>query len=93
MSEPFKPVVYLKEGCPYSKKLLDFLTRAQLTQRVEIVTGTAGTPAMEAIREQLSAATGQAPRFPTVEVEPGSYRSESDELIGYFSQKYQVGAQ
>jgi hypothetical protein len=81
-------VAYIKEGCPYSMKLLDFLREAKLTDRVDVVQCAAGTPTMEAIREKLSSATHQAPRFPTVEVEPGKFRTESDDLIRYFSEKY-----
>jgi glutaredoxin len=84
----FRPVAYVKEGCPYSKKLLDFLTEAGLTDRVDIVRCAPGTPTMEAVKEKLSSATGSAPTFPTVEVEPGKFRTESDQLIRYFSQKY-----
>ena len=88
MSDQFKPVAYIKEGCPYSMKLLDFLTEAELTDRVDIVRCASGTPTMEAVRQKLSDATGETPKFPTVEVEPGKFRTESAELIEYFSQKF-----
>lgn len=88
MSNSFKPIAYVKEGCPYSHKLLDFLTQAGLTDRVDVVRCAAGTPTMEAVREKLSSATGSAPQFPTVEVQPGEFRSESDQLIRYFSEKF-----
>ena len=93
MSEHFKPVAYIKEGCPYSMKLLDFLTEADLTDRIDIVRCSAGTPTMDAVREKLQSATGDAPKFPTVEVEPGEFRTESDELIEYLSQKYGASTQ
>jgi hypothetical protein len=88
MSDSFKPIAYVKEGCPYSEKLLNFLTEAQLTDSVDIVRCAAGTPTMEAVRDKLSSATGEAPKFPTVEVQPGEFRTESAELIRYFSRKY-----
>lgn len=90
MNESFKPVAYLKEGCPYSQKLLDFLVEENLTDRVEIVRCASGSPTMEAVREKLSSATGQAPQFPTVEVSPGEFRTESDELIRYFADDMRV---
>ncbi len=90
MSTQFKPVAYVKEGCPYSMKLLDFLVDSKLTDRVEIVRCRAGTPTMDAVREKLSSATGDTPKFPTVEVQPGEYRTESSELIRYFEEKYRV---
>lgn len=92
MSDQFRPVAYIKEGCPYSIKLLEFLTEAELTDRVDIVRCASGTPAMEAVRQKLSAATGETPKFPTVEVEPGQFRTESAELIEYFSQKFAAGS-
>jgi hypothetical protein len=88
MSEQFKPIAYVKEGCPYSEKLLSFLTDAELTENVNIVRCKVGTPTMEAVREKLSSATGDAPKFPTVEVRPGEFRTESEELIRFFSQEY-----
>lgn len=92
MTDQFKPVAYIKEGCPYSMKLLDFLTEADLTDQVEIVRCSAGTPAMDAVREKLQSATGDTPQFPTVEVEPGEFKTESADLIRYFSKKYQTHA-
>ncbi len=88
MTHPFKPVAYLKEGCPYSEKLLSFLTEADLTDDVLIVRCAVGTPTMDAVREKLSSATGKEPKFPTVEVRPGEFRTESDELISYLSETY-----
>ena len=88
MSDRFRPIAYVKEGCPYSEKLLTFLSEAQLTDSVDIVRCAIGTPTMEAVREKLSTATGDAPKFPTVEVQPGEFRTESAELIEYFSRRY-----
>jgi hypothetical protein len=92
MSDEFKPIAYVKEGCPYSEKLLNFLTEAHLTDRVDIVRCKVGTPTMEAVREKLASAIGEAPKFPTVELRPGEFRTESAELIGYFSQRYGTDA-
>ena len=88
MSDAFKPIAYVKEGCPYSEKLLKFLAEAQLTDEVDIVRCAVGTPTMEAVREKLSSATGDRPKFPTIEVQPGEFRTESAELIRYLSEKY-----
>lgn len=88
MTDHFKPVAYIKEGCPYSMKLLSFLTEANLADRVNIVRCSVGTPTMDEVRQKLQSATGDAPTFPTVEVEPGQFRTESTELIEYFAQRY-----
>jgi hypothetical protein len=69
---------------------LDLLTDAKLTDQVKIVRCAVGTPTMDAVREKLSSATGKAPKFPTVEVEPGQFRTESDQLINHFLEKYRI---
>lgn len=91
MSESFKPVAYIKEGCPFSMRLLQFITEEQLTDRVDVVRCATGTSVMQAVREKIEAATGHRAKFPTMEVEPGEFRSESDELIDYLDRKYVAG--
>jgi hypothetical protein len=68
--------------------LLEFITESQLDDEIEIVRCAIGTPQMNAVREKLTAATGDQPKFPTMEIEPGTYRTESDELIDYLEGKY-----
>ena len=85
----FKPVAYIKEGCPYSMKLLSYIEEAQLQDRIDIVRCAAGSPVMDAVKHKLSEATGEHAKFPTVEVEPGQFKTESNELIRYFKQKYE----
>jgi hypothetical protein len=86
----FKPVAYIKEGCPYSMKLLSYIEEAQLQDRIDIVRCAAGSPVMDAVKHKLSEATGESAKFPTVEVEPGQFKTESNELIRYFKQKYEA---
>jgi hypothetical protein len=89
MADQFKPVAYIKEGCPYSMKLLSFIEDSHLQDRIDVVRCAAGTPVMDAVKQKLSEATGSSPRFPTVEVEPGEFKTESSELIRYFKQRYE----
>lgn len=63
MSDQFKPVAYIKEGCPYSMKLLDFLTEAELKDRVDVVRCAAGTPTMEAVKESCRPQRGSRRNF------------------------------
>lgn len=88
MSSQFKPVAYVKEGCPFSMKFMDFIEDSDLEDKIEVVWCEPGSHKMEVVREKLAAATGDDAQFPTVEVEPGEYRTESKELIQYFSDRY-----
>jgi hypothetical protein len=90
MSSSFKPVAYIKEGCPYSMKLLGFIEAAKLTDRIDVVRCAVGTPEMDAVRKKLASATHESPKFPTVELEPGKFQTESEELIRSLSEKYGV---
>jgi hypothetical protein len=89
MNDQFKPVAYIKEGCPYSMKLLNFIEEAHLQDRVDVVRCAAGSPVMDAVKRKLSEATGSSPKFPTVEIKPGEFKTESNELIRYFQQRYE----
>jgi len=88
MNTDFKPIAYVKEGCPYSMKLLSFIEESDLTDRVDIVRCAPGTPVMDAVREKLAEGTGARPKFPTVEIEPGKFKTESDALIRYFEDRF-----
>ncbi|MFL6576541.1 MAG: glutathione S-transferase N-terminal domain-containing protein [Povalibacter sp.] len=88
MTQEFTPVAYIKEGCPYSMKFLQFIDEAQLSDQIDIVRIAEGTPQMDEVREKLSDATGDLPQFPTVEIAPGQFRTESNELIRYFADRY-----
>jgi hypothetical protein len=89
MNDQFKPVAYIKEGCPYSMKLLDFIEGAHLQDQIDVVRCAAGSPVMDAVKQKLSEATGTSPRFPTVEIGPGEFKTESSELIRYFKQRFE----
>jgi hypothetical protein len=89
MNDDFRPVAYIKEGCPFSMKFLEFVEEADLIDRIDVVRVAAGTPEMEAVKEKLSNATDERAQFPTVEIAPGEFKTESDELIEYFAEKYE----
>ena len=77
---------YLKEGCPYSFKYLLFMAEAGLLDRVEAIRCDPDSLDFEGTTDMLAAATGKAAMFPTVEIEPGRYLSDSDRLIEYYAQ-------
>ncbi len=80
-SSEFRAKAYVREGCPFSFKFLVFMAEAGLLDRIEIVRMKPGDPSFEADKQKLSKQLGKALTFPTVEVEPGHYESDSDRLI------------
>ena len=87
---PFKPKVYLKEGCPFSFKLLLFLTESGMTRQVEVIRCNPEAPEFSAIKSRLDAGLRKPATFPTAEIEPDRYRSDSDALLEHFASKHQV---
>lgn len=85
-SNEFKAKVYVKEGCPFSFKFLLFMTEAGLLDRIEIVRLAEDDPSFERTKARLSEGLGKPATFPTVEIEPGRYMSDSDRLIEHFAE-------
>jgi hypothetical protein len=81
----FKPTAYVKDGCPFSFKYLVFMAEAGLLDEIEIVRLRESDPNFDTAKEQLGQRLGKAPTFPTVEVEPGRYLTDSDRLIEHFA--------
>ena len=87
----FKPKAYLKEGCPYSFKYLLFMTEAGLLEQVDVIRCDPKTVEFEAVKQKLSQATGREATFPTVEIAPERYLSDSDKLIEHYTRGCNVG--
>ena len=87
---PFKPMAYLKEGCPFSFKFLLFLAEAGLRDRFELIRCNPDAPDFEAIKSRLQAGLGKSATFPTVEVAPGRYMSDSDALIEHYASEKDI---
>lgn len=81
----FKARAYVKEGCPFSFKLLVFMAEAGLLDEIEILRLREGTPDYDAAKQKLSEHLGKPAAFPTVEVEPGRYLADSDRLVEHFA--------
>jgi hypothetical protein len=88
--QPFKAKAYLKEGCPYSFKFLLFMVEAGLSNQVELLRLKPETPAFESVKAKLAAARGASATFPTVEIEPGRYETDSDRLIEHFASRNRI---
>lgn len=88
MSERFKAKAYIKEGCPFSFKFLVFMTEAGLLDRIEIVRLRPQDQSFDATKQRLSERLGKSATFPTLEVEPGRYMSDSDRIIDYYAEQH-----
>lgn len=91
-TQPFKAKAYLKEGCPFSFKYLLFMTEAGLSDQIEVVRCDPSDPEFNAVKAKLAAGLRKPASFPTVEVEPGLYESDSDVLIRRYARKNGVEA-
>ena len=85
--EEFRAKAYVKEGCPFSFKFLAFMAEASLLDEIEIVRLREGDADYEAAKQKLSEHLGKPASFPTVEIEPGQYMTDSDRLIEHYAQR------
>jgi len=88
--DTFKPKAYLKEGCPYSFKYLLFMTEAGLLDHVDVIRCDPESAEFDAVKRKLGNATGGDATFPTVEIAPGRYLSDSDKLIEHYARAFNV---
>lgn len=88
--QSFKPKAYLKDGCPFSFKFWLFLIESGIADQVEVIRCNSKDPQFAAVSQKLASGLGTKPSFPTVEIEPGRYKSDSDALIEYFSARSAV---
>jgi hypothetical protein len=84
----FKPRAYVKEGCPFSFKFLVFMAEAKLLDEIEVVRVREGTPKYEAAKQEIGKHLGKPATFPSVEVEPTRYLTDSDRLIEHFARRH-----
>ncbi len=86
----FEPKLYAKLNCPFSFRVVLFLAEAGLLERFTLIECDPDASEFEAQRAFLSEVTGKPASFPTVEVAPGVYRSESDALIAHYASEHQI---
>lgn len=82
----FKPIVYLKQNCPFCMKVRLFLLEAGMGETVETRDFAEGTAEEDAIRAELLPHF-EKPSFPTAQLEPGRYVAESDDIIAFLAEK------
>ncbi len=91
MSEPIRAKTYLKSSCPFSFKFLMFMTEASLLGEIDVIRiDVNDEQELDKYRQLISDAIGLPATFPTVEIQPGQYMSDSDALIEYFSNIHKV---
>ena len=83
----FKAKAYLKEGCPFSFKYLLFMVEAGLSDQIEVIRCDPSDPEFDTVKAKLTAGLRKRASFPTVEIEPGRYESDSDALIRHYAMK------
>jgi glutathione S-transferase len=76
----FRPVVYLKEKCPFCMKVRIFLLESGLRDEVEVKDFAPGTEQEQAIRGELESHFDKV-SFPAAQLEPGSCMADSDGII------------
>ncbi len=86
-SKRSKATAYLKDGCPFSFKYWLFMVEAGLSDQIEVIRCDPSDPKFDAVKAKLTARLGKPASFPTVEIEPGCYRSDSDALIRHYATK------
>ena len=86
----FKATAYIKDGCPFSFKFLTFAAEAGLLDQIKMVRVREGDPSSDATKQKLSEKLGKPVSFPTVEVEPDRYLTDSDRLIEHFARRHGV---
>ncbi len=89
----FRPTAYLLANCPFSFKFLLFISEAKLVDGFEIVRCDPNDAETERVKQKLAAATGKKATFPTVEVEPNVYKSDSDALVAHYAELNRIDPQ
>jgi glutathione S-transferase len=83
---PFTPVLFLKAGCPFCLKVRLFLLEAGELDRVALREFVPGTAEETEIRELLAPVVEKG-SFPTAELTPGSFTTESDAIVAFFAKR------
>ena len=80
----FTSTAFLKQGCPHCLRFMIFMTEAGLLSQIDIKEFAQGEESFEQARALLKEHLGK-PSFPAIEVEPGKYMKETDDLIEHFA--------
>ncbi len=81
----FRPVVYLKEKCPFCMKIRIFLLESGLWDKVEVKDFAPGTEQEQAIRAELEPNLEKV-GFPAAQTAPGRYMTDSDGIVAHLAE-------
>lgn len=84
--QSFRPVIYLKDKCPFCMKVRIFLLESGLRDSVEVKDFTPGTPEEQKIRDEVSPHLEKV-SFPAAQVAPGAFMADSDGIIARLAEK------
>lgn len=82
----FRPVIYLKESCPFCLKVAAFLAESGHAADYELRTFWPDDEREQAIRGEL-APHFEAPSFPAMQVAPGRFLKESDAIVALLAEQ------
>lgn len=85
-----KAKAYLLDGCPFSFKFWLFMVESGLANQLEVIRCAPQQPGFKATQAMLSAGLGKPATFPTVEIQPGQYQSDSDALIREYATRHSI---
>ena len=88
----FLPTAYVKTNCPFSFKFRLFMTEAGLNANINYVELDPDASDYAVAKTQLRTAVGHGHTFPIVEIAPGKYLSDSDDLITHFANQFSIDA-
>ena len=89
MSE-FKPTAWVRTNCPYSFKFRLFVTEAGISDRFHLVPMDPDDLEFAATKSEIDRRSGRSTSFPTVEIAPSVFLSDSDALIEHYSSEYGI---
>ena len=84
--QSFRPVIYLKEKCPFCMKIRIFLLESGLLDRVQVKDFAPGTPQEQQIREEVSPHLEKV-SFPAAQLAPGEFLADSDGIIARLAER------
>ena len=90
MASEQKAKAYLLDGCPFSFKFWLFMVESGLASQLEVIRCRPQQPGFNEMKAMLSARLGKPATFPTVEIQPGEYRSDSEELIREYATRHSI---
>lgn len=81
-----RPMIYLKQHCPFCMKIWLYLLETNAIQEVEIREFATGSAEEEAIRAELAPHLEKV-TFPAARLEAGRYIADSDGILSFLSER------